>query len=113
MVVSSSASSPPTSGPVPTRIGCRPVSSIARVGEQTHQPMNCVNSTPCEKEPIDVRRGHSAAMHAQIAPADIVGQDVDDVRFGWPVSARAVRHADRQKHKRDTIEISLVFEGMC
>ena len=53
------------------------------------------------EEPVDVRRGHAAAVDAQVAPADIVGHDVNDVGFRRIVVSLRGRDRKTNRDQRD------------
>ena len=66
---------------IPSRAGCLPVIRLARVGEQTDAAYACVNRTPCAASRsmcgVSCR---SAPWHADVGPAQVVGDDQHDVQ---------------------------------
>jgi len=61
-----------------------------RAGGRTHAPAHEVAQLDALLEQaVNVRRGNGSAMRAEVAPAEVVGQEIDDVRLcggggdGW------------------------------
>ena len=66
--------------PNPTRCWLRPVSSAARVGEQTRRDVEAVVAQPVLREPRVVRGLDRTAEGARIAEPGVVDQDEQHVR---------------------------------
>ena len=87
---------------MPMRAGYWPVRMLDRVGEQSGLAAYAwVNFTPARGQPVDVRRlVKRAAEAADIPPAEIVGEDEDDV--GLLSRTGLTAEYSQRKKQRDT-----------